>query len=486
VLDSPFGFRHSSFLGAFVTRLISPIVLLFATAALAQTPPLSLHPDNPHYLLFRGKPTILVGSTEHYGAVMNLDFDYNKYLDELVAKNLNLTRTFSGTYHEVPGSFKITDNTLAPRRYAGPWARSDTPGAADGGDKFDLAKWNDAYFARLKDFVSQASKRGVVVEYVLFCPFYNEDLWTVNPMKAANNVNHVGQCDRTDVYTMKQPQLLAFQDAFVRKAVAELCEFDNVYFEICNEPYFGGVTLEWQAHIAATIADAEKDLPRKHLIAQNIANKGKKIENPNPLVSIFNFHYATPPQTVYDNYNLKAAFADDETGFRGKDDWLYRTEAWDFFLAGGAIYDNLDYSFTAAHPSGDFRDYKSPGGGSPELRSQLRIMRAFLEGFDLVHMKPDNTVIAASHFTGPPAGKMANSARALVQSGKAYAIYVLGGSKVELNLNLPAGAYKAQWLNTQTGKIDQAEDFQHAGGGRRLVSPAYDKDIALRIKTVER
>jgi hypothetical protein len=45
--------------------------------------PLALHPDNPRYFLFRGKPTVLVTSGEHYGAVLNLDFDYVRYLDAL-------------------------------------------------------------------------------------------------------------------------------------------------------------------------------------------------------------------------------------------------------------------------------------------------------------------------------------------------------------------------------------------------------------------
>ena len=75
---------------------------------------LALHPDNPHYFLWRGEPTVLVTSGEHYGAVMNLDFDYIRYLDELKACGLNLTRSFSGTYREVAGSFRITGNTLAP------------------------------------------------------------------------------------------------------------------------------------------------------------------------------------------------------------------------------------------------------------------------------------------------------------------------------------------------------------------------------------
>ena len=89
------------------------------------------------------------------------------------ARGFNLTRTFSGTYREVPGSFKIKDNTLAPKpgRYASPWVRK--------GEKYDLDAFDDAYFRRLKSFVSAASERGVVVEYVLFCPFYDEGLWNV-------------------------------------------------------------------------------------------------------------------------------------------------------------------------------------------------------------------------------------------------------------------------------------------------------------------
>jgi len=93
-----------------------------ASAALA---PLALHPDNPHYFLWRGKPTVLITSGEHYGAVLNLDFDYATYLKELEAKKLNLTRTWSGAYCEPVGAFNITSNTLAPARgkFISPWAR---------------------------------------------------------------------------------------------------------------------------------------------------------------------------------------------------------------------------------------------------------------------------------------------------------------------------------------------------------------------------
>src|SRR5918994_6625367 len=100
--------------------------------------PLTLLPENPRYFLFRGRPTVLITSGEHYGAVLNRDFDYVRYLDTLKSHGFNLTRTFAGTYREVPGSFGITGNTLAPAadRFVCPWARSATPGAGDGGTKF--------------------------------------------------------------------------------------------------------------------------------------------------------------------------------------------------------------------------------------------------------------------------------------------------------------------------------------------------------------
>ena len=470
-------------------RPISALITLLTLASFtfAQHEPLKLHPDNPHYLQWRGKPTILITSGEHYGAVLNGSFNYIPYLDELQNRTLNLTRTFSGTYREVPGDFGITDNTLAPtaEQYVSPWLRTDQSGAGDGKNKFDLTKFNPDYFNRLKDFLSQASKRGVVVEYVLFCPFYEDSMWNVNPMNAKNNVNNIGNVPRTEVYTLKHKDLLAVHEAFVRKVVAELKDFDNLYYEICNEPYFGGVTLDWQARVAQTIVDAEKDFPHKHLIAQNIANDKAKVEKPIKHVSIYNFHYATPPDTVGMNYHLNAPIADDETGFRGRDDATYRTEAWEFILAGGAIFSHLDYSFTPRHPDGSFRDYKSPGGGSPEFRAQLKILKDFMHGFDFVRMKPANQIIRggtiASGISGrPDAAKSATATiRALGHEGTAYALYIRGGTKADLILDLPNGNYKAEWLDTKTGKFTDAKDV--SGDQVKLSSPQYSDDIALRI-----
>ena len=85
---------------------------------------------------------------------------------------------------------------------------------------------------------------------------------------------------------------------------------------------------------------------------------------------------ATPPDAVATNYQLNKPIADSETGFRGTGDAPYRMEAWDFILAGGGIFNNLDYSFTAGREDGTFAiPPRQPGGGGPSLRRQLSELR---------------------------------------------------------------------------------------------------------------
>lgn len=473
-----------------------PRFLAFAVAWLLSLPAwadhFSLHPDNPHYFLFRGEPTILITSAEHYGALLNLDFDYPVYFEELAAHGLNNTRVFSGAYVEPQGAFNIARNTLAPapERFLAPWARSSTPGYANGGHKFDLRQWNEEYFTRLKNLVTEAGKRAIVVELVFFCPFYSEAQWKLSPQNADNNVNKLGQVARTDVYTLdKHGGLLEIHEALVRKIVHELRDFDNLYYEVCNEPYFGGVTQAWQNHLTGVIAEAQQDHPHKHLISHNVANGAALVSNPHPAVSLFNFHYASPPDAVALNAHHRKAIGDNETGFRGTHDFPYRKEAWDFILAGGALFNHLDYSFTVGHERGTFEfPPTQPGGGGQAFRRQMRILKEFIGSFAFLRMKPDTSLVCG----GLPQGF---GARVLAEAGQAYAIYVSpavlpkkyvpdakpAARSCALELALPAGAYVVEWLDPASGKIERRENIRSAGQVV-LRSPEFRDDLALRIR----
>jgi len=438
----------------------------------AQEKPITLYPGNPHYFSYDGKPAILITSGEHYGAVMNPDFDYKIYLETLQKDGLNLTRTMTGAYFEPAGAFNISKNTLGPDKgkFSCPWLRVGTE------FKFDLDQWNPAYFARLKDFVAEAQKRGVIVELSLFCPFYEEMQWELSPFNIKNNVNGLGAIPRTDVYTLdKNKGLLAIQEKMVRKVVEELKGFPNLIYEICNEPYFGGITIDWQNRIARVISETEKPFSIQHLISQNIGNGFQKIKEPNPLVSVFNFHYAAPPRAVTLNYDLNKVIGENETGFNGQKDSTYRKEAWELILAGGGLFNNLDYSFTTDNEDGTFQyPAAQPGGGTPAFRRQLGCLKKFIKSFNFVAMKPDTTVYA-----GGLAGK--NKVYILAETGKQYAIYWMGGKQVQLELYLPKGNYSLEWMNPLSGKSEKKISLNHSGGKAKLESPAYSEDFSLRI-----
>jgi hypothetical protein len=207
----------------------------------------------------------------------------------------------------------------------------------------------------------------------------------------------------------------------------------------------------------------------------NIANGAKKIDRPHPAVSIFNFHYATPPDAVAQNFGLLKVIGDNETGFKGTHDTHYRREGWEFLLAGGALYSNLDYSFTVGHEDGTFAYPASqPGGGGRALRTQLRGLKEFIERLDFVKLRPDNSVLV---------GRLPEHvhARALAEAGRQYAVYVFGRGLAELRLRIVPGSYHAQWINPLDGKVVREEPLRPAENEVLLRVPSYADDIALRI-----
>lgn len=451
--------------------------------------PIQLHPDNRHIFLFRGKPTLLITSAEHYGALLNLDFDYAKYLEQLAADGMNHTRVFSGAYCEPMGAFKIARNSLAPEpgRFLTPWARSDEEGYANGGNRFDLTLWSDAYFERLHDLMSVASEHGIVVEMNLFCPFYKDEMWDLCPLNAQNNVNGVGEGPYDTVYRAeREAGMREVQEALVRKLVEELKDYDNLYFEVMNEPYARGVERAWEHTVVDVIAAAEADRTTKHLISLNVANGKELVDEPNPKVSILNFHYAWPPETVAMNYPVDRVIGDNETGFRGTGDAYYRREAWAFILAGGGLYNNLDYSFVAGHEDGTFAyPDDQPGGGSHELRQQLKILSDFVHGFDLVRARPMVDVT-----DGLPDGI---SSFVMGIEGQEYAVYVCRTDDMlaieatptahVVKLTMPAGVYRAEWVDVLWGE-KQSVQMDHAGGKLELATPGFVNDIAVGVRRV--
>ncbi len=461
------------------TLFIGVIVTAFSLTAYGNPEPIKLHPQNNRYFEWRGNPMVLVTSAEHYGAICNADADHTAYLNELQSKGLNMTRVFTGLYIE-DEDFWCPNNTLspAPGRLMTPWARSSTPGFAGGGNKFDLSRWDTAYFSRLKSFLTEAANRGIIVEITLFCPLFN-GAFQYAPFNGNNNINGINY-PQSEFFNPANTNAMNFAYSMVDKFVAELENYDNFWYQVCNEPYLSGpfeVSEQWQVNITNRIVQQESNFTYKHLIARNICSTCPTI-SAIPNISIYTVHYGNYTQAQNNQGLNKVLSLDEDWDFPWYDDYAVRSYGWKWIMAGGGVFNHLDPSFQNGHWSGNGTELAIQWGrtswGSAAARAQLGYCRAFVSSLPFISMQPN-----ASCIVSVPNG---GSALALAQHGQAYGVYIYGGSTGNLTLNLPASSgYTAIWMSTTSGSVLSSESFPHSGGNKTLATPSFSGDIALKV-----
>ena len=274
------------------------LVLLALTGALAcgpDGPPLSpvrsgvagvLRPSPAGSFFSDGVHEVLLAGSHTWNSLQDLGFtspppvfDYSAYLDSLERWNHNFFRL----YVWEQGSFSAgTDKPywIAPL----PYVRTGPGVGNDGLPKFDLTKFDPAYFARLRERVVAAGARGMYVSVMLFNGWSIEgkqlDLgnpWRGHPFNGANNINGVdADLDRDgegkEAHTLADSTTVAFQDRYVLRVVATLRDLPNVLYEISNESPSGSV--DWQYHMIRLIHDAERDLPQHHPVGITVEFRG--------------------------------------------------------------------------------------------------------------------------------------------------------------------------------------------------------------------
>lgn len=470
----------------------------------ATAQPISLNPSNRHYFMFRDKPEILITSAEHYGAVVNGEFDYEKYLDALKSYGLNYTRIYPGALFEPVDKF-IKGNTLGvnPERLVLPWSRSKTPGYCLGGNLFDLDKWNQIYFDRLKDFIGKASSRGIVVEICFFNCQY-KDTWPISPMYYKNNIQGEGNCTYNDTQTLLFPDVAGRQSDYVRKIVQEVNSFDNIILEICDEPVLfetpDSLAGLWIRHMVNVIKETEKSLPFRHLIAQQLEGRMDGpvdfSNDPDVQVIVTQYLWAAGDQMgglkgLDYEYGHNKVIELNETDYypvwygEGNDKIAAsRVEAWEFIVGGGAGFNQLNGLYTVDNPAGNTEDNR-------QICTALSALKNFMHSFNFIKMHPDRNFV----IHGIPEGVFY---RCISEPGKQYALYLhhslrKGESYYFINpgiyrekivISIPDGKYRVEWVNPADGRTIKSEDVTSSGGNQTLSTPDYHIDIALKIKAI--
>lgn len=481
--------------------------------------PIRLHPDNSRMFEFRGKPLMLVCATEHYGAVMNRPFDFEKYLADAHEKRQTLTRLFM-LFREQQ-SHCNPYSTCKPESpdYIAPFLRVGPEKALDWQPQYDLDRWNPEFFDRLHRFLSLASGYGIIVEVVLLSNTYGDSVWALNPLHAANNVNDVEPIPWTDYNTRRHPKLFERQLAHVRKIVEETNKYDNILYEICNEP--GGAfpgneehpspaeVNEWQMAIAREIRQIEARLPNKHLIVGQEAFTYEPWEQSSDLsfgefgIDVVNMHPL--PNTTYGGrgYHMgefmskqlrlrevrdyclatrnerKPLNLDEDNAasqYKDPDGWtIHRKRAWTTLLCG-CHYDYIDFSINNYMEAGTPASQK-------HIRAWMKILSAFVHSLDLIRAKPLTDVVREE----PPN----TVATVFGIPGEDYCIYLAdereltdesAGSPIEAGLDvaLPDGDYRVRCHDPVTGLYSPAIRMR-GGSGTRIGLPEFKHDLVVRI-----
>lgn len=433
------------------------------------TGPLRVDPANPRYFTDgSGKVILLVGSHtwDNRQDLGTGDFDWQGYLDDLQSWGHNFIRLWIWEQPYPPnGSPNLVNNdtTLTPEV----WTRSSTPGANDGGNKFDLTQYNQGHFDRLRQRVIDAGNRGMYVSIMLFngwSLFAGEaDPWPYNPWNGDNNINgidgdlnHDGNGEET-YDTFWSPSMTALQDNYVEKVIDTVNDLDNVLYEICNE----GGTADWHNHMIDLIHTYELGKPNQHLIMWS--TKG------GDLTSMLSSSAEIIAPGAGDGYNddmpandgAKVIINDTDHNFGigGDADW-----AWKSFTRGlHPVYmdswDNL------------FLDGSSIGHPIQNLRDNLGWIRDYADRMNLAAMTPRGELSSSGYALANP-----------VTDGAEYLVYLPSGGNVTVNLSASPGQLSVEWFNPSDGTTQEGGTV--TGGANRIFSAPFSGNAVFYLNDV--
>lgn len=530
---------------------------LLCSLAPAAAQPITVDTANPQYFRFNNQTIPLVGFSGEYichianpGASADIctydNQNYETFVDELAGHGLNKFRLWVGLNHS-PGKMRPYPNNV-PLDFEQPfkWVFDSSTGQW----RWNLDQWEPEYFTRLKNVITYARDKmpSIIVEVTFFDPW--SGTFATSPWNAANIVQTAYQASGGIGFTQERyfvtydngtsdlvasnQNARARQLALVDKIANELRNFNNVYYEISNEPDIsagnsvtGANVANWHATMIQRLRNYEASQGiSPHLIGVNYHTSSAlatvlSSTNQNRFAKVVSAHYAglfdstrySALKLIQSYHNggateLNRAFGFNETkaiccvGSPSTPTGA-RAEAWEFMLNEGGMIDHysLDWNSTDA---GLVFDY-------------LGALKVFLTSFDLRNVQrvaegsPSSPPWMGYH--GPqnicsitPLGTNCHNWASIAKPGQQYGLYyhrgqisgdtfkhynvpAPGSHTLSLSLNnLGAlGTFKYEWIEPSTGALKCpgapcTGTISWSGSGTvSLVSPSYGFDIALRL-----
>jgi Protein of unknown function (DUF4038)/Domain of unknown function (DUF5060)/Family of unknown function (DUF6298) len=452
------------------------VLLLESKQAFAAKGPLRVDPENPRYFTDgSGRAVFLTGShtwanfQERGVEGTTPNFDYERYLDFMQGLGHNFMRMWRWEHAQwmqfVPRKTLVRYKPMA-------YMRTGPGKALDGKPKFDLTRFNPAYFDRLRRRVMAAGQRGIYVSVMLFQGFSVEQKgtsgvdpkkgnpWDGHPYNARNNINGIngdldGNGEGEETHTLKDPRITKLQEAYVRKVIDTLNDLDNVLWEISNESHTG--SIEWQYHLIRFIKDYEAGKPKQHPVGMT----GSPLRNPALFASPADWISPNGKDYLNDPPDAKGrkviiVDTDHINPWNSNPEWI-----WKNFMRGNQFILMDDYM--------DFR-IGSPDKPDPRhdpARRAMGLARRLSERVDLAAMIPRSD--------------LASTRYCLAKPGAEYLIYQPGDVHGEISVILVPGTYSVKWMNTSNGEWIESADCRAKSGPNTFALP-LDGPAILRLQ----
>ncbi|HEY4270900.1 MAG TPA: DUF6298 domain-containing protein [Candidatus Udaeobacter sp.] len=394
------------------------------------------------------------------------DFDFNAYLTLLKKENHNFIRLW--VWEQAAWAPWTTEKVeFGPL----PYVRSGPGMALDGKPRFDLTRFHQEYFDRLRSRVIAARDKGIYVSVMLFQGWsvgkklgVPGNSWPGHPFNRSNNINNIdGDLDGTgegrEIQTLANPAIVALQERYVRKVVDTLNDLDNVLWEICNES--DSDSKEWQYHMIDYVKRYEAGKSKQHVVGMTAMwPKGQNVDlvkSPadwiSPVLDKEDPHAA-------DGRKVVIADTDHIWGVGGNRRWV-----WKCFLRG------LNPVFM--DPFDDPR-WKSSRSNFESYRRAMGHTLAYANRMNLADMSPRSD--------------LASSAYCLANVGEAYLVYVLpvrtllrqSRAQVTVSLLGTSGTFLVEWFNPLTGQVTNRDPVE--GGSRHAFSAPFRGEALMYIR----
>jgi hypothetical protein len=381
-------------------------------------------------------------------------FDYERYLDRLVRYNHNFFRLWTielTRWQECDNK----DVFVAPH----PWLRTGPGPALDGRPRFDLRRFNPAYFSRLRKRVAAAGRRGIYVSVMLFegwSPQFARPpwRWTGHPFHARNNVNAIegdvnGDGMGTEVHTIGDRRILAIQEGYVRRVVDAVNDLDNLLYEIVNES--GTFSTAWQYHMIKIVQRYEAQKGKRHPVGMTYQNPHGTNEtlyaSPAEWVSPAGGHEFLNNPPVADGRRVSLSDTDHHCGICGDPHFPWK-------------------AFTRGH-NPIFMDPMDSDGNREAIRWAM--------GHTLHYAKRMN--LAASQ----PRPDLASTGFCLAVPGFEYLVYQPGSGPFSLDLTASGRAFRVEWFEPSSGR----RWFDEVGGGaHQTLTPPVGAPVVAYVRAM--